>query len=41
MMEKEGMLTTKVFAKAGRTEAVVQQLQHRWSVVRAGQATLD
>jgi hypothetical protein len=28
-----------VLAKAGQTEAVFQQLQHFWSVVRAGQAT--
>jgi hypothetical protein len=30
-----------VLAKAGLTEAVVQQLQHFWSVVRAGQATFN
>jgi hypothetical protein len=34
-----GMQLTKVFAKAGQTEAVVQHFQHQWSVVRAGQAT--
>jgi hypothetical protein len=33
------LLPTKVLAKAGQTEAVFQQLQHFWSVVRAGQAT--
>jgi len=31
--------TTKVFAKAGQTEALFQQFQHHWAVVRAGQAT--
>jgi hypothetical protein len=33
--------TTKMLAKAGHTEAMLQQLQHRWSVVRAGQTTLS
>jgi len=28
------------FALLGQTEAVVQQLQRHWAVVRAGQATL-
>jgi hypothetical protein len=37
----KGERTTEVFAKAGRTEAVFQQFQHQWSVVRAGQATLS
>jgi hypothetical protein len=36
-----GVLPTKVLAKAGRTEAVVQPLQHCWALVRAGQATFD
>jgi hypothetical protein len=37
----QGMLLTKVFAKAGLTEAVVQHFQHHWAVVRTGQATFD
>ena len=35
----KGERTTKIFAKAGRTEAMFQELQHRWAVVRARQAT--
>jgi|694.fasta_scaffold73789_1 hypothetical protein len=38
-LSKQHERTTKVFAKAGQTEAVFQQFQHQWSVVRAVQAT--
>jgi len=39
LARKKKRLPTKVFAKAGQTEAVVQQFQHHWAVVQAGQAT--